>query len=104
MAGRYLALLWSDLIVSILLRIRKAPGTTEIDRRARRAAEDFLRIYAEPEKRTGRIYPKDRRKATACGMTCRAIAALARHIDGIGAGYCRFIATSFEIVDPMVRM
>lgn len=46
MGSRYLALLWDDLMVSILLRIREAPGTTEIDRRVRKATEDFLRLYA----------------------------------------------------------
>jgi hypothetical protein len=49
MGGRYLALLWGDLMMSILLRIREAPGTTEIDHRARKAAEDFLRLYSEPK-------------------------------------------------------
>jgi len=51
MGGRYLALLWGDLIVSILLRVREAPGPTEIDQRVKEAAEDFLRLYSEAEKR-----------------------------------------------------
>jgi AcrR family transcriptional regulator len=46
MAARYLTLLWGDLMVSMLLRIRGAPRTTEIDRRVRKATEDFLRLYA----------------------------------------------------------
>jgi AcrR family transcriptional regulator len=44
--GRFLALLWDDLMLSILLRQREAPATTEINRRAKRAAEEFLRLYA----------------------------------------------------------
>jgi AcrR family transcriptional regulator len=50
--GRYLALLWGDLMVSMLLRLREAPGATEIDRRVRRATEDFLQLYPEPKERT----------------------------------------------------
>ncbi|KRE87817.1 hypothetical protein ASG75_00695 [Rhodanobacter sp. Soil772] len=49
MGNRYLALLWGDLMVSILLRIREAPGAAEIDRRVRKAAEDFLSLYPEPK-------------------------------------------------------
>lgn len=44
--GRFLALLWDDLMLSILLRQREAPATAEINRRAKRAAEEFLRLYA----------------------------------------------------------
>jgi AcrR family transcriptional regulator len=51
MAGRYLALLWGDSMVSILLRVREAPGPTEIEQRVKKAAADFLRLYGEPEKR-----------------------------------------------------
>jgi AcrR family transcriptional regulator len=51
MGNRYLALLWGDLMVSILLRIREAPGATEIDRRARKAGEDFLRLCSAPKTR-----------------------------------------------------
>lgn len=42
---RFLALLWDDLMVSLLLRLREEPTTAEIERRAKRAAEDFLRLY-----------------------------------------------------------
>lgn len=42
---RFLALLWDDLMVSLLLRLREEPKTAEIERRAKRAAEDFLRLY-----------------------------------------------------------
>ena len=46
MCVRFLALLWDDLMLTILLRLREAPATAEINRRAKRAAEDFLRLYA----------------------------------------------------------
>jgi AcrR family transcriptional regulator len=49
MGSRYFALLWGDLMVSMLLRIREAPGTTEIDRRVRNATEDFLRLCSRPQ-------------------------------------------------------
>jgi AcrR family transcriptional regulator len=60
MGSRYLALLWGDLMVSILLRIREAPGTTEIDHRVREATEDFLRLYSEPQNRRRRATSRDR--------------------------------------------
>jgi AcrR family transcriptional regulator len=46
MSSRYSALLWGDLMVSMLLRVREAPGTAEIDTQVRRAIEDFLRLYS----------------------------------------------------------
>jgi AcrR family transcriptional regulator len=46
MAAGYLALLWGDLMVSMLLRVRAAPGPKEIDHRARKAVEDFRRLYS----------------------------------------------------------
>ena len=55
MGGRYLDLLWGDLMVSLLLRVREAPGTREIDRRVSRATEDFLRLYSEPKTRARRV-------------------------------------------------
>lgn len=51
MSSRYIALLWGDLLVSMLLRVREAPGTTEIEHRVREAIEDFLRLYSEPKNR-----------------------------------------------------
>ena len=47
-ASRYLGLLMGDLVVSVLLRIREAPGPQEAERRARDAATDLLRLYPEP--------------------------------------------------------
>ncbi len=63
MGGRYLALLWGDLMVSILLRIREAPGTTEINHRARSATEEFLRLYRAPENRARRAAAGKRRNS-----------------------------------------
>lgn len=48
---RFLALLWDDLMVSILLRVRDAPGPAEIGRRAGKAAGDFMQLYCEPKSR-----------------------------------------------------
>jgi AcrR family transcriptional regulator len=59
--GRYLALLWGDSIVSMLLRVREAPGPAEIDQRARQAAEDFLRLYSGPEKRARPVASRARK-------------------------------------------
>ena len=47
-ASRYFGLLMGDLVVSVLLRIREAPGPQEAERRARDAATDLLRLYPEP--------------------------------------------------------
>ena len=54
MGGRYLGMLWGDLMVSVLLRIREAPGTAEIDQRVRKATDDFLQLYPAPKKRARR--------------------------------------------------
>jgi AcrR family transcriptional regulator len=62
MGSRYLSLLWGDLMVSILLRIREAPGATEIDRRVGKAVEDFLCLYPEPKGPARRVAPGDRNK------------------------------------------
>jgi hypothetical protein len=62
MGSRYLSLLWGDLMVSILLRIREAPGATEIDRRVGKAVEDFLCLYPEPKSPARRVAPGDRNK------------------------------------------
>jgi len=42
---RFLALLWDDLMVSLLLRLREGPKAAEVERRAKRAADDFLKLY-----------------------------------------------------------
>ena len=46
LAARFLALLWGDLLSQLLLRVVKRPSPAEAERRARRAAEDFLKLYA----------------------------------------------------------
>ena len=46
--SRYFGLLWGDLQVSMLLRLREAPGPKEIERRARDAVTDLLRLYPQP--------------------------------------------------------
>jgi AcrR family transcriptional regulator len=49
--GQFLALLWGDLMMNVLLRIREAPGQREMDRRAQSAAAELLRLYPEPQTR-----------------------------------------------------
>jgi AcrR family transcriptional regulator len=44
MSYQYLSLLFGDSMVSVLLRVREAPGPAEADRRARAATADFLRL------------------------------------------------------------
>src|SRR5438445_678158 len=46
MAERFIALLWGDLFMALLLRLAKAPSPAELSRRARAAAGDLLRLYA----------------------------------------------------------
>lgn len=48
MCQQFLALLWGDLMMGVLLRVRESPGPTEIERRARRAAADFLHLNPAP--------------------------------------------------------
>jgi AcrR family transcriptional regulator len=62
--GRYLDLLWGDLMVSMLLRVREAPTTKEIDRRVGRATEDFLRLYCEPKRRARHITARQAHRQT----------------------------------------
>jgi AcrR family transcriptional regulator len=49
MVGQFLALLWGDLMISLLLRLRDAPTTREINRRAKSAADAFLQLHPAPE-------------------------------------------------------
>jgi len=48
MVGRFMALLWGDLTMALLLRVADRPGLTEIRRRARDAADVFLRLHPSP--------------------------------------------------------
>jgi AcrR family transcriptional regulator len=45
MAEHFTALLWGNLMVSLLLRVADAPGPNEIEWRARQAVTAFLRLY-----------------------------------------------------------
>lgn len=49
MVGQFLALLWEDLMLSLLLCVRKAPSSKEVNRRAKDATIAFLRLYPKPE-------------------------------------------------------
>ena len=55
MSNQFLSLLLGDLMVSVLLRVRETPGPTQIERRARSTAADFLRLdsTAEPAVSSG---------------------------------------------------
>jgi AcrR family transcriptional regulator len=44
LSAQFLSLLWGDLMMSVLLRVRDAPGPIEAEGRARNAAADFLRL------------------------------------------------------------
>ncbi len=48
MAMEFLALLWSDLMVDLLLRIADAPQPGEIERRVAKATAAFLQLHPEP--------------------------------------------------------
>jgi len=48
MAEQYLALLWGELRVSLLMGLADAPEPAEIERRAQVATAAFFRIYPEP--------------------------------------------------------
>jgi AcrR family transcriptional regulator len=51
MSSQFLALLWGDLMVNVLLGIREAPGQREMERRAENAAAALLRLHPEPQAR-----------------------------------------------------
>jgi hypothetical protein len=52
MAGRFFALLWGDLQISLLLRLVEAPHPDEIEERAGSAVGALLSLYALPNKAT----------------------------------------------------
>jgi AcrR family transcriptional regulator len=62
MGNRYLALLWDDLMISLLLHIREAPGKTEIARRAKDASENFLQLHPPSVNQPRRGSPKSQVK------------------------------------------
>jgi AcrR family transcriptional regulator len=45
MASQFLALLWGDLMTTLLMRLAPAPGPAAIERRARAAAQALLALY-----------------------------------------------------------
>jgi hypothetical protein len=47
MAEQFAALLWGDLMISLLLRIVDTPPPRQITLRARRAAAAFLQLHPE---------------------------------------------------------
>ena len=50
-AAQFLALLWGDLLISVLMRLAEPPASTEIEQRARSAAVAVLRLYPGHRKR-----------------------------------------------------
>jgi AcrR family transcriptional regulator len=52
LAGQFAGLLWRDLMVSLLLGVAQRPNSREIARRARNAADDFLRLHPPSRKTT----------------------------------------------------
>jgi AcrR family transcriptional regulator len=48
MAVDFFALLWGDLLLQLLLRVADPPTPQAIERKAREAAEKFLRLYPPP--------------------------------------------------------
>jgi AcrR family transcriptional regulator len=48
MASQFLALLWGDLLMQLLLRIANRPGAEDIAQRARDATEKLLSLYPVP--------------------------------------------------------
>lgn len=48
MAAQFLALLWGDLLISLLMRLMDAPGPADIERRAQEAADALLALYPPP--------------------------------------------------------
>jgi AcrR family transcriptional regulator len=47
LAARFLALLWGDLLLQLLLRQAKRPTRAEAGQRARLATQDFLKLYED---------------------------------------------------------
>lgn len=51
MAAQFLALLWGDLMLNLLLGLAAAPGPADIAERAENAAAAFLRLHPAPPRR-----------------------------------------------------
>jgi AcrR family transcriptional regulator len=48
MAGEFLALLWRDLMMGLMLRVTESPDAKEIERRALTATTAFLKLHPKP--------------------------------------------------------
>jgi AefR-like transcriptional repressor, C-terminal domain len=48
MAARFVALVWGDLLVRLLLRVVDVPKSTEIEQRVRAATEILMALHPEP--------------------------------------------------------
>jgi len=48
LAEQFAGLLWGDVMMTLLLRVDEPPDVQEIDRRAHRATEAFLRLHPRP--------------------------------------------------------
>ena len=48
MTGEFLSMLWGDLLISLLLRLREAPAPEEAQRRAQHATSVLLRLHPDP--------------------------------------------------------
>jgi AcrR family transcriptional regulator len=48
MAVDFFALLWGDLLLQLLLRVTEPPSAAALERKARAAADKFLRLYPPP--------------------------------------------------------
>jgi hypothetical protein len=44
LAARYLSVLWGDLLIRLLLRVREAPAQREIEARARAATDTLIAL------------------------------------------------------------
>jgi AcrR family transcriptional regulator len=53
MAEHFAGLLWGNLMVGLLLRVADRPNPREFARRARNATAAFLRLYPQPDGRSG---------------------------------------------------
>src|SRR5260221_3937405 len=65
MAAQFLALVWGDLLVRLLLRVSNVPKPAEREQRVRAATEALLALYPEPVSST----PAE--KSAAVGMRAR---------------------------------
>jgi len=58
MARQYLALLWEDLVLRLLLRVAEAPSDAEIRRQAERASAAFLTLHPPSAARRSSRQPR----------------------------------------------